>query len=149
QVPEQLLLHDASIVHFAGHGHPDGSLEFSTRDGGNRRIHPDGLASLFAHYTRQVRLGVLNACYSDALAEALTVHIDVVVGMRQAVPDDAAILFARTFYQQLAGGKSVQGAFEVARATVRGEHAGGSPRRDVVLRDATDDDAMPRLRVRA
>src|SRR6185503_17837523 len=97
QVPEQLLLHDASIVHFAGHGYPDGSLEFSTRSGGNRQVHADGLAGLFAHYAGQVRLVVLNACYSNALADALTAHIDVVVGLRHAVADEAAILFALTF----------------------------------------------------
>lgn len=66
QVPEQLLLHAASIVHFAGHGHPDGSLEFSAQEGRPQRIPAGRLAGLLESYAGQVRLVVLNACYSDA-----------------------------------------------------------------------------------
>ena len=150
QVAEQLLLHEASIVHFAGHGHPDGSLEFSTHNGGSRRVQADGLAELFAHHARQVRLVVLNACYSDALGIALTAHIDIVVGMRSAVPDGAAVTFALTFYQQLAGGRSVQTAFEVARAVLLG-HASdaASWARDMKLFEPASEDSLPQLRVRA
>lgn len=149
QVPEQLLLHRASIVHFAGHGYPDGSLEFSTHDGGTQRIRPDGLAQLFESYAHQVRLVLLNACYSDALAGALTEHVDVVVGMTHAISDDAAILFAPAFYQQLAGGQSVQTAFEVARGVLLGQLPGaGALSRDVLQPDAAADDALPRMRVR-
>jgi CHAT domain len=151
QVPEQLLLHGASIVHFAGHGYPDGSLEFSTHDGGPQRIRPDGLARLFESYAHQVRLVVLNACYSDALADALTQHVDAVVGMTHEISDEAAILFAPAFYQQLAGGKSVQTAFEVARGVLLGQ----LPETGARSRDAEpdepardDEDALPRVRVR-
>jgi hypothetical protein len=151
QVPEQLLLHTASIVHFAGHGHPDGSLEFSTPGGGHQRVHADGLAGLFASYAGQVRLVVLNACYSDALADALTLHIDAVVGMTHAITDEAAILFAPTFYQQLAGGKSVKTAFEVGRAMLLGQHPnpGASSNRNVERREPAERGALLHLRVRA
>jgi hypothetical protein len=149
QLPEQLLMHAASIVHFAGHGHPDGSLEFSAHDGRSQRIHADGLARLFERYASQVRLIVLNACYSDALAAALTEHIDAVVGMPHAVSDEAAILFAPTFYQQLAGGKSVQDAFEVGRALLLGQasHSGSSPLRDLESLESPQYE-LPQLRVR-
>jgi hypothetical protein len=122
QVPEQLLIHAASIVHFAGHGYADGSLEFSKRSGGNQRIHISGIAKLFANYAFQVRLVVLNACYSDALAKALVEYIDVVIGVPGAISDDAVILFTPPFYQQLLGDKSVQTAFEVACAVLLGQH---------------------------
>jgi hypothetical protein len=149
QVPEQLLLHRASIVHFAGHGYPDGSLEFSTHDGGPQRIRPEGLAQLFESYAHQVRLVLLNACYSDALAEALTEHVDVVVGMTHAIADEAAIQFAPAFYQQLAGGQSVQTAFEVARGVLLGALPGTAAlSRDVVQPGAAAEDALPRMRVR-
>jgi hypothetical protein len=158
QVPEQLLLHRASIVHFAGHGHPDGSLEFSTRDGGPQRIRPEGLAALFRSYAPPVRLVVLNACYSDALADALTEHVDVVIGMTHAIDDDAAIQFAPTFYQQLAGGTSVQSAFEVARGVLQGQLPGTRGLGRGVSRDLADaaapldpasEDLPLRIRVRA
>jgi hypothetical protein len=132
QVPEQLLLHRASIVHFAGHGHADGSLEFATQANGSQRIAADGLARLFESYAPPVRLVVLNACYSDVLADALVDHVDVVVGMTHAISDDAAISFAPAFYQQLAGGKSVRTACEVARGIVLGRlPEAGAPGRDI------------------
>jgi CHAT domain len=151
QVPEQLSLHAASIVHFAGHGHPDGSLEFSTQEGRPQRIHADGLARLFESYAGQVRLVVLNACYTDALAAALTRHIDAVIGMTHAISDEAALQFAPTFYQQLAFGMSVQKAFERARAVVLGHRPdpGASSNRDVAGREPGAGEALLRLRVRA
>lgn len=149
QVPEQLLAHAPSIVHFAGHGYPDGSLELSSPNGAGQRIHPTGLGELFKAYRRQVRLVVLNACYSDALAAALTAHVDVVVGMTRAITDEAAILFAPMFYQQLAGGQSVQAAFDVARAAVLGQFpepgALIDPARDAEAPSVRDIESSPSL----
>ncbi|HEX3478056.1 MAG TPA: hypothetical protein VHT91_23705, partial [Kofleriaceae bacterium] len=127
-----------------------GSLEFSTHEGEPQRIRPDGLARLFESYAHQVRLVVLNACYSDALADALTEHVDVVVGMAHAISDDAAIQFAPAFYQQLAGGKSVQTAFEIARGIVLGQlPEAGTRSRDVVEAGPVAEEELPRMRVRA
>lgn len=155
QMAEQLLVHKASIVHFAGHGYPDGSLEFTTPDGTPERISVQGLAKLFEAYAGQVRLVVLNACYSDALAEALNRHVDVVIGMPHTIKDDDAAAFSPPFYQQLAGGKSVQVAYEVARALLigRSTDAASSANRDAATASATDKpelaEWLPRLRPRA
>jgi hypothetical protein len=110
----------------------------------------DGLAKLFAAYAGRVRLIVLNACYSDALAEALIEHVDVVIGMPHTIDDDAAILFAPTFYQQLAGGQSIQTAYEVARALLLGlaPHGAGAARRDVEPPGMPAADWLPRRRAR-
>jgi CHAT domain len=140
-------------VHFAGHGHPDGSLEIASHTGRSQRIGADALAQLFQSYAGQVRLVVLNACYSDALADALVEHIDAVVGMTRAISDEAAIAFAPALYQQLAGGKSVQTACDVARSVVLGQlPEAGEPARDVGVPEresgSTPDDAGVRMRVR-
>lgn len=150
QVPELLLSQGPSIVHFAGHGFPDGSLLFAAPDGAGQRIHPEGLTALFKNFAGQVRLVVLNACYSHELAQAIGAHVDVVIGMPQAISDEAAILFAPTFYQQLAGGKSVQAAFEVASAVVLGKlpELRGTRKRDAELPDDGGPDLTPRMSVR-
>lgn len=150
-VAGELLLFGASIVHFAGHGHPDGSLEFVTDDNRPQRIDSAGLAKVFEKHADQVRLVTLNACYSDALASALSQHIDVVVGMSHAVRDEDAVLFAPTFYQQLAGGRTVLAAFEIACGVVLGipRDDGASATRDVASSAQKRDGGGPQLRARA
>lgn len=81
-------------------------------------LHPEGVARILAQRKDCIRLVVLNACFSQNLAELVREHIDCVVGMHRKVSDDAAILFAETFYPALCDGVSVGEAFEASRATI-------------------------------
>ena len=56
---------------------------------------------------------VLNACYSEVQAEAISQHINHVIGMNRAIGDKAAINFAVAFYDALAAGEDVEFAFEL------------------------------------
>jgi hypothetical protein len=69
-----------------------------------------------------LRLVVLNACDTRALAMALIEIVDCVVSMNQTITDRAAIKFAASFYGALAFGRSVQRAFDqgVARLSAEG-----------------------------
>jgi hypothetical protein len=69
-----------------------------------------------------VRLVVLNACYSSKLADLLVEQIDCVIGMTDEVSDEAAILFAQTFYSALFDGVSVSRAFQTSSAAVRARY---------------------------
>ena len=64
------------------------------------------------------RLVVLNACYSDGHAEALSQVVDCVVGMTRAIHDHAAHAFAVAFYRALGHRFSVGNAVEHAVATL-------------------------------
>src|SRR6185503_7210827 len=79
-----------------------------------------------------VRLVVMDACYSDALAQALLAHVDCVIGMDGRICDAAAIRFAVGFYGGLGQRESVATAFKRGRAVL--EQGGG--------------EALPRLKVR-
>jgi hypothetical protein len=54
----------------------------------------------------------MNACYSEDQANAISKHIDFVVGMNKAIGDQAAIRFAVGFYDALGAGKPVDVAVE-------------------------------------
>lgn len=123
QLTDRLLDSEPTIVHFSGHGGSDGALYLRDDDGAVHPMHPDGLARIFAEFD-SVRMIVLNACYSKALADKLAVHTDVVIGMKTAVSDKAAILFAPAFYKALARGKSVAKAFNLAAGTVTARYRG-------------------------
>ncbi|WP_017743917.1 tetratricopeptide repeat protein [Scytonema hofmannii] len=89
------------IVHFCGHGMPDGSLVLEDDEGNNKPVQPEGLAALFKLHTEYVNCVLLNICYSANLAKAISEHIYYAIGMNQAIGDNAAIAFSRGFYDAL------------------------------------------------
>lgn len=90
-----------SIVHFCGHGLEDGSLLLEDDGGVNKPVAPSGLASLFKLHTDYVKCVLLNACYSERPAVAISQYIDYTIGMNNPIQDSAAIEFAKGFYDGL------------------------------------------------
>jgi hypothetical protein len=130
---DALLRRRPALVHFAGHGDQAGQLILEDAAGRAAPVQPGALAALVAA-ADTVRCAVLNACWSDALADALLRVLPCVVGMTGEVEDAAAIAFAAGFYRALADGESVAAAVDAGAAQARAEgHAG-------------DDLLAPRLR---
>ena len=61
---------------------------------------------------------VLNGCYSEVQAKAISQHIPYVIGMKQSVGDRAAIEFAVGFYDALGDGRSVEFAFNLGKVAM-------------------------------
>jgi hypothetical protein len=133
-----LLRHKPDVVHVSGHGSSAGELVLAGGDapvdrdlvpaggaGGGVAAPPapvvpqqvaipaDALARLFAVLKDNVRVVVLNACYSEIQAQGIVQSIDCAVGMSGPIRDDLAIAFAAEFYQGLAYGLSVKDAFRL------------------------------------
>lgn len=89
------------IVHFCGHGLEDGSLLLEDDGGNNKPVAPEGLALLFELHLDYIECVVLNACYSEKSAMAITQYINYAIGMNQPIEDKAAIVFAQGFYDGL------------------------------------------------
>lgn len=109
---QQLNEHRPHVVHFSGHGDSTGMIALSAGEGTSRPVTTAALAELFRIMKDEVRLVVLNACYSDIQAQAIAQHVDHVVGMRQPINDRSAMIFAAAFYSALGFGRSVREAFE-------------------------------------
>jgi hypothetical protein len=130
-----LLRHRPEIVHFSGHGSPDGALCLEDEGDATHPLAPDVLGRLFAAFSGDVRCVVLNACYTEAQGRELSRHVGCVVGMSGAMPDLSAIAFASSFYLALAHGENVATALALGRnqielaATGRGHRDvdGGEP----------------------
>lgn len=106
----QLLRFQPHVVHFSGHG--DGAGSLIVMDGERPvSVPPSALRDLFSLLKQNVRLVVLNSCFSQPLAEQLAQVIDCVIGTNDSIGDAAAIEFARALYGGLGEGKSVQTAF--------------------------------------
>lgn len=115
---ERLLRYRPTIVHFSGHGNDTGELLFQGDGTAAAAVSGDLLADLFALVSANVRVVVLNACYSEPQARAIAQHIDIVIGMSAALGDVSARAFSGAFYQALAYGEDVQKAFDFGRLQI-------------------------------
>lgn len=117
--PDDLLQalneHQPHIVHFSGHGSASGDLLFMDPDGNTKAVTRAAMVQVMRTMTDNIRVVVFNACFSRDQAEAITEHVDVAVGMNDAVGDAAARVFAAQFYSAIGFGRSVQEAVEQAR----------------------------------
>ena len=142
ELDDFLLRHRPQIVHFSGHGSAASELileEDTPRDIRRAQAGPrtseavsaDSLSRVFAPLKGTVRCVVLNACYSEIQARAISQHVDCVVGMSRAIGDSAAINFASGFYLALSHGSKVGEAFQLACSEIE--------------RSALIDDDVPKL----
>ena len=99
------------IVHFSGHGDPIGGIALEDDQGETYLVPTDALADLFELCADHVEVVFLNACYSEAQADAIAKHIPYVIGMKEGISDDAAIPFSIGFYDALGAGKTIEEAY--------------------------------------
>ncbi len=107
-----LLDHTPQLVHFSGHGGDSQGLALENELGQMQLVSSTALAGLFKLFKKNVECVFLNACYSEEQAKAIHQHINCVVGMNQAIGDQAAIKFAKGFYRAIGSDKTYKEAFE-------------------------------------
>jgi len=122
------------VVHFSGHGSGAGGIVLHEDGGGKRFVKGAALGRLFQAIRDDIRVVVLNACYSEEQAMAIAEVIDCVVGMSDSVGDESARRFSAGFYRALGFGRSVQNAFDQGLAAI--------------ALDGLDDEDVPVLHVR-
>lgn len=133
-----LLKHKPQIVHFSGHGNPTEEIVLEDETGNSRAVGKDTLVKLFKILNKNLRVIVLNACYSKPQAEALQQVIDYTIGMNTEVGDKMAINFASAFYQALAFDEPVSTAFELAKLEVDLQRLEGSSIPELFIRADAD-----------
>lgn len=114
-------LHDVKpqLVHFSGHGTNSGEICLENDAGEIHPVTADSLASLFELVSENVYCVILNACYSEYQAKAIAKHIKYVIGMTNAIGDQAAIAFAVGFYRALAAGQDIEASFKYGLVEMR------------------------------
>lgn len=114
---QTLLTHQPHIVHFIGHGTGDQGLVLDDGHGRSQRVPTRALARLFQQVS-SVDCVLLNACYSDMQAQAISQFVGCVVGMNQPIGDPAAISFSRGFYTAIGHGSKYEAAYEIGRTAI-------------------------------
>lgn len=115
---QHLNQHKPHVVHFSGHGSLNEEIILLDKDRNPKTVSEAALKQLFGTLKDNIRVVVLNACFSRAQAKAITEVIDCAVGMNRAIGDHAAITFAGAFYQGIGFGRSVEAAFESGKAAL-------------------------------
>jgi hypothetical protein len=139
---QALLEHKPQIVHFSGHGSRAKNLTFVSDQGKRKPVSEGALVHLFQTLKDDIRLVVLNACSSRPQAEAIARTIDCTIGMRKPISDDAAIVFAASFYRALGFGRSVKEAFELGKAALLLEGIPEEKTPELLTRQGVDASAM-------
>ena len=112
---EELLNYNPQILHFSGHGSEKSALIFKNENTGEiEEVPQSALSEVFRVLGKDIDLVFLNACYSEKQARTIAKHVNCVIGMSDAIPDDTAIEFASTFYSSLGFGKNIKDAFDLA-----------------------------------
>lgn len=133
---QALLEDDPCVVHFSGHG--GGAVGIAMHSSDQEKEHlvsAEALADLFRVLKGNIRVVVLNACYSESQAKAIVEEVDFVVGMSDSIGDDAARVFAAAFYRGLAFGRSVGTSFDLGVNELK-------------LMGLSEDESIPKLLVR-
>lgn len=107
------LRYKPDIVHFSGHGSTSSEIILEDNSGNSQAVSKRALTQLFAVLKDNIRCVVLNSCYSAPQAEAIAAEIDCVIGMSKAIGDEAAIDFAKSFYQAIGFGRDIDTAFQL------------------------------------
>jgi formylglycine-generating enzyme required for sulfatase activity len=120
------------VFHFIGHGgfdasRQEGFLAFCDERGERLDFRATHLARLLADH-KAMRLVVLNACegarssqqdvFSSTASILLRGGIPAVLAMQYMITDQAAVEFARTFYEALADGMAVDSAVAEGRVAI-------------------------------
>ena len=107
----------ADFVHISLHSSKSEGLLFQNDYGHKQAVSGKILADIFKRLKGEnyrAKCIVLNACNSDDHAEGLKGLTDFSIGMKDFIPDRAAIEFTRSFYSMIFKGHDIKSSFEEA-----------------------------------
>ena len=129
------------VVHFSGHGGSDG-LVLVGKDGKPHPVGADALRRLFTVFRGNIRVVVLNACFSRPQAQAIADVVGCAIGTRGQISDTAAITFGAAFYGALAFGRSVREAYDQAATALALDHVDDRECPELVVGAGVDPSAL-------
>lgn len=109
------------IVHFSGHS-GESAVQFNREDitkGNGQIIDFTLLMQALSATDKPPELLVLNSCNSLEGVSVLLPAVPVIIGMSDAVPDTAAIVFSQQFYAAIASGQSVGAALRQGKLKIK------------------------------
>ena len=123
-----------NIVHFSGHGTEKGKLVFCD-DNGKLLTTKKRIIEFFKIITNNknnnLECVVLDACYSEILADEILKYVECVIGIRNQITPNTATEFFVDFYGSLSNQNTISDAFDI---TCNKQKFGRSVKRKFVLK---------------
>lgn len=105
-----------TIIHFSGHGTPNGELVFQDNADNPKKVSNEAIAEMIAASSDDIRMLVFNNCFSSIQAEMIVDKVEATIGMNTTIGDNSAIIFASQLYSAIGFGQSLDKAFLQAKA---------------------------------
>jgi hypothetical protein len=118
KLPDALHSEAPTIVHLSGN-QSGGRVLMRDGDGDVTTFSDLALAGLLRSFDDSIRLAIIDTCNSHACARAAVGAIDLALGVRGYIDENAANIFYSKFYAALASGRSVASAAERGAAALQ------------------------------
>jgi hypothetical protein len=126
------------VVHFSGHGSASAEIVLTDDSGSQNPVSSAALVRLFKTLAGDIKVVVLNSCFSYDQAKVISTIIDCTIGMKASISDKAAIAFAASFYRAIGFGRSVKNAFDQACTCLALEGTNEEDIPQLLVRSAVD-----------
>jgi hypothetical protein len=137
-IQRYLMKHKPHIVHFSGHSSRNKRIILEDATGESKAIEPKALAAIFRLLRDNIKIVVLNACFTLPQAQAISETIDFTIGINKTIRDKTAITFAGAFYRALSFGRTIQEAFESGQVELGALGIRGPNALEFLVRDGAD-----------
>ena len=127
-----------TVVHFCGHGSDADEIIFQDDAGRAKPVSKDAIVQVLKAASGEIRLVFFNTCFSRNQAEAVVEHVEVAIGMKASIGDAAARVFASQFYSAIGFGRSIEQAFEQAKALLMMEGINEQDTPELLVRGGLD-----------
>jgi hypothetical protein len=115
-----LLTHSPHILHISGHSRETEGLVLEDENEDVARVGCDRLVKLIlSSADARLKLVFFSFCYSEACVNAISEKVPYAIGVRDQIYAKSLLLFSEAFYEALASDRSVRGAFDSARESLK------------------------------
>jgi hypothetical protein len=133
-----LLKHNPTILHISGHSRATEGLVLENDLGHVVKVQCAQLKDVLLSAGTNMQLVFFDFCHSTDCAEAMSMRIDFVLGIKGEILVESSLAFAPAFYSALASGSSIQEAVGYGKSILGLENLPGADAIALRVRDGAD-----------
>lgn len=107
-----------TIVHFSGHGSDSDELVLMDNQRNTKLVSLNSIVHAMSVANDNLRLVFFNTCFSNNQASNVVNYVEAAIGMQTSITDEAARIFAASFYSAVGFGLSLEKSFNQAKAAL-------------------------------